>query len=371
MPACLPAEGPKPNHIAQLYCTGKFYFKTVPGDIGHAGLPCHSARPNGGSMTAPRCWILTEGHIGMVNQALGLAEAMGLAPEVKRLAIRAPWRHLPPRLWLGALEAAGPAGDRLAQPWPDLVISCGKRSAVPALAVKRASGGRSFAVHIQTPPVPAGRFDLVVAPAHDGLAGPNVLVTRAAVHRVTPAKLAEAAARFAPSLAALPRPLVAVLIGGSNGRHRLTPDVMARVADQLAALARDRGIGLAVTPSRRTGADNEAILRDRLRGLAAVIWDGAGDNPYFGYLGLADAVVVTADSVSMASEAVSTGKPVYVVDLPGASRRLDRFQATLRDAGMTRRFAGAIERWHYAPPDDTARAAAEIWRRIDRREAAD
>jgi mitochondrial fission protein ELM1 len=321
-------------------------------------------------MAEPSCWVLTEGHIGMVNQAVGLAEAMGLTPVVKRLAIRAPWKYLPPRLWLGALDAPGPGGDRLTPPWPDLVISCGKRAVAPALAVKRASGGRTLAVHIQNPPVDPARFDLVVAPEHDGLSGPNVFVTRAAVHRVTPQKLAEAAQRFAPALAHLPRPLVAVLIGGSNGRHRLTPEVMARVADQLAALARDHGIGLAVTPSRRTGAENEAILRDRLKGLAAVIWDGRGDNPYFGYLGLADAVVVTADSVSMVSEAISTGKPVYVVDLPGASRRIDRFHETLRQAGIARRFEGRIESWSYAPPDDTARAAAEVWRLLRARRNA-
>jgi len=321
-------------------------------------------------MAEPSCWVLTEGHIGMVNQAVGLAEAMGLTPVVKRLAIRAPWKYLPPRLWLGALDAPGPGGDRLTPPWPDLVISCGKRAVAPALAVKRASGGRTLAVHIQNPPVDPARFDLVVAPEHDGLSGPNVFVTRAAVHRVTPQKLAEAAQRFAPALAHLPRPLVAVLIGGSNGRHRLTPEVMARVADQLAALARDHGIGLAVTPSRRTGAENEAILRDRLKGLAAVIWDGRGDNPYFGYLGLADAVVVTADSVSMVSEAISTGKPVYVVDLPGASRRIDRFHETLRQAGIARRFEGRIESWSYAPPDDTARAAAEVWRLLRARRHA-
>jgi hypothetical protein len=321
-------------------------------------------------MAALRCWVLTEGHVGMVNQAVGLAEAMGLTPEIKRIAVRAPWKHLPPRLWFKALSAPGPGGDRLEPPWPDIVISCGKRSVAPALAIRKASRGRTFAVHIQTPPVDPKRFDVVVAPAHDGLEGENVFVTRAAVHRVTPARLEAAAARFALGLAPLPRPLVAVLIGGSNGRHRLTPDVMTRVAGQLAELSRSQGIGLAVTPSRRTGAENEAILRESLAGLPAAIWDGQGENPYFGYLGLADAVVVTADSVSMVSEAVSTGKPVYVVELPGASRRIDRFHAMLREAGMTRRFDGRLDSWHYAPPDDTARAAAEIWRRLGARAPA-
>src|SRR5690606_967575 len=119
---------------------------------------CHSAPASGGDMVELRCWVLTEGHVGMVNQAVGLAEAMGLAPEIKRLAVRAPWKHLPPRLWIRALDAPGPGGDRLEPPWPDLVISCGKRSVAPALAIRRTSRGRTFAVHIQTPPVDPRRF---------------------------------------------------------------------------------------------------------------------------------------------------------------------------------------------------------------------
>lgn len=314
-----------------------------------------------------RCWVLTEGHIGMENQALGVAEALGAAVTVKRLRPRAPWKWLPPRLWVAPLRSPGPDGDALAPPWPDLIVTCGKRAVAPALAIRRLSGGRTFAVHIQVPPVRPDRFDLIVVPAHDDLRAPNVLVTKAAVHRVTPEKLTAEAARLAPSVADLPRPLVAVLIGGANGRYRLTPAIARKLGEQLRALAQRDGAGLLVTPSRRTGAENEAALRAGLGDAPARIWDHQGDNPYFGWLGLADHVLVTCDSVSMTSEALATGKPVHVIPLDGSSKRIDRFHKTLVAEGLTRPFDGQLDTWTYKPPGDTARVAEEIARRLRER----
>lgn len=303
----------------------------------------------------------------MENQALGVAEALGAAVTVKRLWPRVPWTWLPPRLWPAPLRASGPKGDPLAPPWPDVLITCGKRAGAPALAIRRASGGRCFTAHIQVPAVPVDRFDLVVVPAHDPLRGPNVMVTQAAVHRVTPERLVAAAAALAPSVAHLPRPLVTVLIGGANGRYHLTPAIAHKLGEQLHALAAGEGAGLLITPSRRTGAENAAALRAGLGDAPAAVWDGGGENPYFGWLGLADHVVVTCDSVSMTSEALATGKPVHVVPLAGHSRRIERFHQRLRDAGITRTFEGRLDRWDYDPPDDTAAVAAEITRRLETR----
>ena len=75
-------------------------------------------------------------------------------------------------------------------------------------------------------------------------------------------------------------------------------------------------------------------------------------------------MLATADSVSMVSEAAATGKPVHIVDLDGGSEKFARFHEAMRDAGITRPFTGAIESWGYTAPDDTARAAAEIRRRL-------
>ena len=120
---------------------------------------------------ASRCWVATDGKIGMESQCVGLAEALGLMPEVKRLAIRVPWRWLPPGIWTAPFAAIDPSGDRLTPPWPDLLIATGRQSVAPALAVKRASGGRTFLVQIQRPGIDVARFDLVVTPEHDRLAG--------------------------------------------------------------------------------------------------------------------------------------------------------------------------------------------------------
>ncbi|MDA8231939.1 MAG: mitochondrial fission ELM1 family protein [Magnetospirillum sp.] len=312
------------------------------------------------------CWVVTDGKPGMENQCLGLAEAMGLAPTVKRIALRAPWKQLSPAvLRIGNCWALAPHGDRLDPPWPDVLIATGRASVAPSLHVRSASPG-TFRIQIQDPAVRPSLFDLVVVPRHDRLRGTNVLVTRGALHRVTPAIVADAAARLGPAYAHLPHPRVAVLVGGSNGAYTLTPEIMADFAGKLAAMARESGAGLLVTPSRRTGAENEAILRRALAGLPAAIWDGNGENPYFALLGLADAIVATPDSVNMVCEAATTGKPVYVAELPGGSRKFDAFHQGLREDGVTRPFEGRLERWDYAPLDDTARVAAEALRRMTR-----
>jgi hypothetical protein len=319
----------------------------------------------------PACWVLTDGKAGMDSQCLGLAEALGLAPVIRHIRPRAPWRWLPPRLWLRPLSAPGPEGDSLIPPWPALLIATGRQTVAPAVAIRKAARGATFAVQIQNPTVDPALFDLVVAPAHDRLSGPNVISTLGSLHRVTPARLAAEAERFRDRYAALPRPRVAVLLGGSNRQYRLTADSAARLGEALAQAARAAGAGLMVTPSRRTGAENTAIVAEKLAGLPADIWDGSGDNPYFGMLGLADAIVATGDSVNMVTEACATGKPVHIFALDGASAKFDRFHAAMREAGMTRPFAGRLEDWAYEPLQETARVAAEIRRRMGHSAASD
>jgi mitochondrial fission protein ELM1 len=320
-------------------------------------------------MDSLTCWTLTDGAVGMVNQANGLAEAMGFRPERKLIRPRAPWKHLAPQLWLRPLSAGDADSDPLRPPWPDLVVSCGSKAVAPAIAIRRAAGGQTRTIHVQNPTLPTNRFDLVVAPAHDRVVGDNVIATLGSVGLVNRTRLAAAARAYAPSLANLPRPLVAVLIGGSNACYRLTPAITAGLAEGLAALRQDAGVGLVVTPSRRTGADNLAVLRAALSGPGVEIWDGAGENPYFGYLALADHIVVTADSVNMVSEACVTGKPVHVVELAGGNAKFRRFHEQMRAAGLTRPFTGRLEVWPCPPFDETARAAAEALRRLawDRR----
>ncbi len=312
-------------------------------------------------------WILTEGLAGTEAPCRGLARALGVEPVLKRVRVRQPWDSLPGRLWIRPLAAPTADSDPLVPPWPELLISSGNVAAPLALAIKHESGGTTRVVHVQNPKLRLDRFDLVIAPRHDAVSGPNVVTTRATLHGLSPDSLASAAQEWEPRLRHLRRPLVAVLIGGSNRRFELSPARIGALAGDLRALMYDQGMGLAVTPSRRTGATNTALLRAELGPAGAFIWDGAAPNPYLGLLALADFILVTQDSVSMISEAIGTAKPVYWIRLPGKSRRLQRFVDELTADGVLREFRGSqtpLERWSYTPPDDTARAAAAIRQRF-------
>ena len=307
----------------------------------------------------PSSWVLSEQYAGLQNQALGLAEAASLAPDLRVLVPRPPWSWVPAALWPAPLLAV-PA-RALGPPWPELAIGCGGVAAAIGAALRQ-RGLR--AVHVQHPRMDPRRFDVVVVNRHDELTGPNVVVTRTALHRVTPERLAEAARLWAPRLAHLPRPLVAVLVGGTNGRFRLDSAEGQKLAAQLAGMMRADRVGVALTPSRRTDPAARAALAAALEPLGGWIWDGEGDNPYFGLLALADACVVTIDSVSMVSKAVATAAPVMIADLPGKSRRIGLFTEGLAGDGRIRPFAGRLEMWPVRPLNDTQAAADEMRRRL-------
>ncbi len=318
-------------------------------------------------MPSPVTWILTEGLAGTEAPCRGLARALGVDPVVKRVRIRPPWDWLPGQFWIRPLAAPTADSDRLTPPWPDLLISSGNAAAPLALAIKSASRGATRIVHVQTPRVGLDRFDLVVAPQHDGTSGANVIATRATLHGLDAQALAAAAAEWAPVLDHLPRPRLVFLCGGSNGRFKLDPLRIAGIAASLRRRMHRDGIGVAASASRRTGAANAAVLRAELAPAGAFVWDGTPPNPYFGMLALADAIAVTQDSVTMISEALATGKPVYWIPLAGRSRRLQRFVDLLTAQGLIRRFPSddaPLAPWSYDPPDDTQHVAAEIRRRF-------
>ena len=323
-----------------------------------------------GGAATETCWVMTDGKAGMEVQCVGLAEALGFAPVVKRIQVTKPWRWLPPRLIPNPLNTIGPKRDSLEPPWPDVLISSGRQTVAAAMAIRRAGKGQTFTVQIQNPAVDPAHFDAIVAPKHDRLNAPNVIVTTGGLNQVTEQRLAAAAARFGPGLAHLPRPLVAVMLGGDNSVYRFTRAIARRLGENLARLSRTEGAGLLITASRRTDARIMAIIKQALEGRPAQIWAGGGDNPYFGFLALADAFVVTGDSVNMVCEAATTGKPVYLVDLEGGSAKFERFHEALGEAGITRPFEGRLERWSYAALRDTEQAAAEIRHRLSARKGA-
>lgn len=308
---------------------------------------------------APSCWILSDGTVGMEAQAVGLAKAMGLAPIIKSIKPSGPLR-LFPRLgrFPGIPVAAG--GDPLQAPFPAIAITCGRRHAGASIALKRRSGGKTHTIHIQDPRIPPSLFDVLIVPEHDPTRGPNVITTTGSLNGISNALLAREAKECAEQVAQLPRPRVAVNLGGDTRQYTVDDAMAAILARGLTRLLDEQGCGLMITTSRRTGAPLMAALAPLAERIDTVVWTGEGANPYLGFLGLADAVVVTADSINMVSEACSTGKPVYILPLGGEPRRRAAFLDTIRDRGMARDFNGIIETWSPPPLRETERVAARL-----------
>jgi mitochondrial fission protein ELM1 len=273
-------------------------------------------------------WAVTTGEDGMRTQARGLAEAVATTVIEKTAPARQSWGR------------RGETRDRFEAPWPDVLITCGRRSISLSRDLRKASGGEMLTVHIQDPRVSPASFDLVVAMAHDPIAaGPNVIKVATALHDLTAEKLSAAAELWRGRFDTLERPLVGVAIGGTVRRAAFTPLHGRELIGALRRLRRQAGASLAITPSRRTPPAVRALLSEAFGDDGRVfLWDMAGENPYRGILALADRLVVTSDSVSMISEALATSHPVEVFDL-GFARHAG-FLEGLIERGLVGRFEG-------------------------------
>ncbi|WP_421729856.1 mitochondrial fission ELM1 family protein [Brevundimonas sp.] len=315
-----------------------------------------------------RIQVVSDGRAGIENQGLGLAEAVARLTPARIAVKRVRWRPLFDKLPVALKTPAmlDPKADapfpRRGRTWPDLWIATGRATLPLSLAASRLSGGRTFVVQTQDPRLSPSRFDMVVAPAHDELEGDNVFEIIGSPHRITPQRIAEAAPAFAERIDPLPRPRVAVLIGGRSKAFDLTPAHAASLADDIAAAIQSAAGSLLLTFSRRTPEAAKAVMTQRLSALPGMIWDGAGDNPLFAFLHAADHILVTEDSANMAAEAASTGKPVHILPMAPLKRpgKFARLHAELEGHGAARPFDGRLDTWAYEPLAETDRAARAI-----------
>jgi mitochondrial fission protein ELM1 len=312
-----------------------------------------------------RVVVLGSGKAGHETNALGVAEALGAAYELRRVAPRAPF------LWMSPFGPVDPRERALFEkPAPDIVIASG-RVTVPYLrAFKRKAGARLLAVFLQDPRFARKTMDLIWVPEHDRLRGANVIATLTSPHPFSARRLAVARATPDPRLAALPGPRCAIVLGGPSGAQHFTADDVRRLAAATRAIV-SQGFSIMATPSRRTPPELLAAVREGLADAPGFVWDGEGDNPYPSILALADALLVTGDSANMVGEATVTGAPVHVFEPSGGrSAKLAGAIDALERRGAVRRFSGRIERFTYTPIDSSGEIAAEIARRFIRARAA-
>lgn len=306
-------------------------------------------------------WVLTDGKAGDELQALSVAEALGLEPEIRRVDPRPPFVWAMPWGPIDPRERPGAPRSPLAPPFPDILIASGRRAVAYLRFVKRASGGRTYTVFLKDPRTGPRAADFIWSPDYDRLRGPNVFTTLTSPHRVSARRIAEARANPDPRLAGLPHPRVAVLVGGDSRHHRFQESDITRLVAHLTSLAAT-GAGLMMTVSRRT----PPALRDALAALAhrhdSFFWDGSGENPYVAILSLADFIVATADSFNMIGEAAATGRPILVFEPSGGHPKLAVYMGSLKAHGIVHAFEGRLEGQAYPPLNSTPRIADAIAR---------
>ena len=327
--------------------------------------PLSHREPEAGALAGRTAWLITDGKIGMDVQVLGVAEALGVAIDLKHVAPRRLWSLLAPWGPPDPRDGVGRRGSRFSAPWPDIALATGRQSIPYIRAIRRLAGPATFTVVIQNPRTGAQTADLIAVPEHDGVSGDNMVVTLTAPHSFGPKRLEAMRGSPPREIAALPSPRVAVMLGGPNAAYRFDAASMARLKVALASLKR-LGTSFLITASRRTPSALMDAVTQATEGAPRLVWDGANDNPYVLFLAHADLLIVTADSVNMTGEACATARPVYVFEPQGGSAKFTRFHSALRRYGATRPLPASFERlesWRYVPLDSAALIAREIERR--------
>lgn len=313
------------------------------------------------------CWILFDAEKkGSENQCRGLAEALGikdysLKPIAKSIALNCMPRHF----WFPFLNfQKGLLSDISYDDLPDLVISSGTRASVVAAFLKKNASENIRVINILNPRLPHECFDLIITPEHDRLKGPNILTTLGSLHSITPETLNVNNTKYQKDSKS---PIVSILLGGPSKSFTMDKNHFEVLGQQVAHLHRSQQARFLVSFSRRTPNDFKEVFLKITKRIPLEFYDPAqpkGANPYVSYLGLADHIIVSADSISMVAEACSTGKPVHIMRCPKMPRKFKHFHKALEKNGSTKPFKGTLEKWDVVPLRETQRVAQEVHQRL-------
>ena len=299
--------------------------------------------------------LLTQGMHGMVSQVEGLARALGLTYKHQSIKLKPLWSLLPPKFT--------PISENLVKEKfvcdSKIIISCGRKSVIPSIALKKRLGKEIFTIHIQDPKVSLNHFDLVISPEHDNVKGDNVLTTKGAIHYLTKKEIKDNLNYL--NVNKEKKKLVAFIIGGPNKYYNYNDQAIQQLFTKIKTLFTPDKYKIIIVPSYRTP---EKIIKKAFDtfNFNHIVIKTVDKKAYLSALALADISVVTCDSTSMISEAAITGKPVYIAMMKSNKniRRFKKFYSLLTDLGITRELKDSVEEWSYESLNEVNRVAPII-----------
>ena len=300
--------------------------------------------------------ILTEGMHGMISQAEGLAKALDLNFFHEKIELSSFWKFIPPRFTpIKKFVFKNEIEEDF-----DVIISCGRKSVIPSIFIKKNSKKKVFNIHIQDPKVSLDNFDVVVVPQHDSLIGNNVISTKGAIHYLNTQEINENKNYLSNKIKS-EKEIIALILGGPNNYYKYTKRNIENIFLKINENFIKNNFQLIVIPSIRTPKDiikfaNEYYGKDHL------VINEVDKRAYLSALGLSKFIVVTCDSSSMISETAITGKPIYVAGIPASKDdyRFRKFISLFKELNIIRVLDSKIENWEYENLDETNRVAKEI-----------
>ena len=311
-------------------------------------------------MTKLKGILLTQGMHGMISQVEGLAKALDLDFTHHTVEINKFWKMLPPKL----TPISQKVFKKIDVEDFDVIISCGRKSVIPSIYLKKNSSKKVINIHIQDPKVNLDNFSYVVAPQHDGLTGKNVYSTKGAIHYLTKEEINNHTNYLISRLKA-GKEYFLLILGGPTKHYDYSDNNILNIFNLFNDLVEKNNLQGIIIPSMRTPKNIIELAKNKLSQKSIVI-DSIDKKAYLSALSLAKYIAITCDSTSMISEAALTGKPIYVADIPTKKndQRFQKFKKLFHQLNIIKKLDTKLETWDYEILDETSRVAKEIKKQL-------
>ncbi len=312
-------------------------------------------------MTKLKALLLTEGLHGMISQTEGLAKALNFDYIHEKIELNSFWKLIPTNF---TPVKKFVFKNQIEQDF-DVIISCGRKSIIPSLFLKKNSKKKIINIHIQNPKIAIKHFDFVVCPEHDDLEGPNVLSTKGAIHYLTHEEINNSKDYLLKKLQR-DKDIITLILGGPNKYYNYSDENMISIFSIINRMLKEHNLQLIVIPSNRTPKKTIELSKEYFTNNRTVI-DVVDKSAYLSSLALSKYLVVTCDSTSMISEAALTGKPVYVAMIPALrnDKRFQRFRILFEKMNIIKKLDSKLETWNYEKLNEADRIALEIKQKIN------